>query len=114
MIFAYFAIIKKTSRYIGFIKTFTSPIKRIKSSGERFIFCLLIFASFNVNSQKVLKENLTKKKTFYWDFQNTKPQSIGSYYKDPLGETALEHGKWEYYDREGKLTEIRNYYAYKG
>ncbi len=79
----------------------------------RFIFCLLIFASFNANSQKVLKENLTKKKTFYWDFQNTKPQSIGSYYKDPLGETALEHGKWEYFDREGKLTEIRNYYKGK-
>ena len=79
----------------------------------RLFFCLLTLASLNAFGQKVLKENLTKKKTLYWDYQNAQPQSIGSYYKDPLGETTKEHGKWEYFDRSGKNTEIRNYYKGK-
>lgn len=63
--------------------------------------------------QPVLKENLTKKTTIYWDYYKTQPRSVGAYFKDPLGETNKEHGKWEYFDKEGKLLEVRNYYKGK-
>lgn len=79
----------------------------------RICFIALMFVSLSAFSQKVLKENLTKKSTQYWDFQKKQPMSVGSYYKDPLGETTKEHGKWEYYDRLGKLEEVRNYYKGK-
>lgn len=59
---------------------------------------------------KVLKENLTKKESLFWDFNKTKLQAIGSYYTDKLGNTTMKHGKWLYYDKDGKLEEERNYY----
>lgn len=58
----------------------------------------------------VLKENLTKKETLYRDFNKTKVQSVGAYYKDKLGTTTMKHGKWIYYDRDGKVEEERDYY----
>lgn len=79
----------------------------------KFSFLFVFFVAFQTTAQLVLKENLTKKKSLYWDFNQTQLQAIGSYYKDPLGETTKEHGKWEYYDRYGKLEEIRNYYKGK-
>lgn len=79
----------------------------------KFSILFMFFIAFQTTSQTVLKENLTKKKSLYWDFNQTQLQAIGSYYKDPLGETTKEHGKWEYYDRYGKLEEIRNYYKGK-
>lgn len=75
--------------------------------------CLLAFVSLSVCGQTVLKENLTKKTTIYWDYRKTQPREIGAYYKDPLGETNKHHGKWEYFDKEGKLLEVRNYYKDK-
>jgi antitoxin component YwqK of YwqJK toxin-antitoxin module len=79
----------------------------------RFLVLFFFFLYFNSYSQKIAKENLTKKYSFYWDFYKTKPQSIGSYYKDLLGETTLKHGKWEYFDEQGNTVEIRNYYKDK-
>jgi len=61
-------------------------------------------------SQVVLKENLTKKESLYWDFNKTQLQSTGCYYKDEVDETTEKHGKWLYYDRLGILEEERNYY----
>ncbi len=69
-----------------------------------------IFCSVSVFCQIANKENLTKKVTFYWDFNRTQILSTGSYYKDELSETTEKHGKWLYYDRFGVLEEERNYY----
>lgn len=78
------------------------------------LFLLLVQTAFSqkeeVAQYKVLKENLTKKEYLYWDFNKTKVQSVGSYYKDKSGETTMKHGKWIYYDREGKIEEERDYY----
>ncbi len=74
---------------------------------------LFLFSTLNTFSQEILKENLTKKKSFFWDYNKIKLQSIGSYYKDPLGETTLKHGKWEYFDEKGNSLEIRTYYKDK-
>ncbi len=74
-----------------------------------WILFLLILPNL-LFSQEVLKENLTKKVTLYWDFNRTQPQAVGSYYKDKLDETTEKHGKWLYYDRMGVLEEERNYY----
>jgi len=79
----------------------------------RIFLCLLMLSSFSIFGQVVLKENLTKKKTTYWDFNKTKKQSVGAYYKDQLGETDKQHGKWEYFDQFGNLQEVRNYYRGK-
>ena len=73
-----------------------------------FILCLI--SSLSVLSQEILKENLTKKESLYWDFAKTKIQARGAYYKDPLGETTLKHGKWEYYDKDENVIEVRNYF----
>jgi uncharacterized protein len=77
--------------------------------------CLLFVGliHFYAFQQKVLKENLTKKETQYWDFHKTKPMSIGTYYKDQIGKTTQKHGKWEYFFKEGGLEEVRNYYLDK-
>ncbi len=61
-------------------------------------------------SQIILKENLSKQHTNYWDYNKLKVLSTGKYYVDQLGETTEEHGKWLYYDREGAIEEERNYY----
>jgi len=79
----------------------------------KFSFVCSLLLSYVVFSQEIFKENLTKKETFYYDFLKTKPQSRGAYFKDPLGETTLKHGKWEYYDENEKVIEIRNYYKDK-
>ncbi len=79
----------------------------------KILFSLLISIQFYAGAQEILKENLTKKQSFYWDFNKTQPQSIGSYYKDALGETNFKHGKWEYFDEKGNTIEIRNYYKDK-
>lgn len=73
--------------------------------------CLLwSMLPFSSLSQIILKENLTKQHTDYWDFNKVKPQATGKYYKDQMGETTEQHGKWIYYDREGEIEEERNYY----
>ena len=82
-----------------------------KSSMMKFAFSLLALLFVNVAfGQEVLKENLTKMKSVYWDFNKTQIQARGKYYKDELGETFEKHGKWTYYDRLGEIEEVRNYY----
>ncbi len=74
-----------------------------------FIF-VVVQTAFNQDEYKVLKENLTKKESLFWDFNKTQIQSLGSYFVDNLGATSMKHGKWIYYDRDGKIEEERNYY----
>ena len=77
----------------------------------RIITCLVIlFLGVNANAQKIEKENLSKQKQTYWDFNHVQVQSAGKYYTDALGETTNEHGKWKYFNRLGELEEERNYY----
>lgn len=78
-----------------------------------FLYISLIFFSFDATTQIVVKENLSKKKSFYHDFARTNLESIGSYYIDFLGESTEKHGKWLYYDKAGELIEERNYYRGK-
>lgn len=80
---------------------------------NKILSLLFILVSLHTFSQEIFKDNLTKKKSFYWDFNKIKPQSTGAYYKDPLGETTFKHGKWEYFDENGNTIEIRNYYKDK-
>lgn len=76
------------------------------------VFCILFFSSLSF-SQTIRKENLTQKVSNYYDFQKTRLESTGSYYKDVLGETNEQHGKWLYYDKNGVEVEERNYYRGK-
>jgi len=70
---------------------------------------LLILISITSFGQVVLKENLTKKVSLFWDFNKLQLQATGSYYKDEIDETTDKHGKWLYYDRLGELEEERKY-----
>jgi len=75
--------------------------------------CALFLFSLHGNkacAQEILKENLTKQQTSYWDFNKVRVRATGKYYKDILGETTDEHGRWLYYDREGVVEEERHYY----
>lgn len=75
-----------------------------------FIFLVCTCYSF---SQEINKENLTPKIRNYYDFKKTQLESVGSNYKDLLGETSDKHGKWLYYDKGGVQIEERNYYRGK-
>ena len=70
----------------------------------------VIFICLNSFGQEIKKENLSKQKQTFWDFNKTQVQSSGKYYVDHLGETTDEHGKWVYYDRHGVIEEVRSYY----
>ena len=74
---------------------------------EKILVLLVICFSLVCKAQTVKKENLTEKDKLFWDFKKTKIQSVGSYYKDRLGETRDKHGKWEYYNEFGDIEEIR-------
>ena len=77
----------------------------------KIITCLIfLFSVVYVNAQKIEKENLSKQKQTYWDFNHIQVQSAGKYYVDELGETSNEHGKWKYFSRLGELEEERNFY----
>ena len=74
---------------------------------------VVLFPLF-LGAQLVIKpENLTKKENTYWDFNKTQIQSTGSYYQDILGATQDKHGKWNNYDKFGKIEEERNCYRGK-
>jgi antitoxin component YwqK of YwqJK toxin-antitoxin module len=74
-------------------------------------FIALMLVSFAFHAQEIVKEELSKQKQTYWDFNKTQIQSRGKCYVDPLvGETEDEHGKWIYYDRLGEIEEVRHYY----
>jgi uncharacterized protein len=91
---------RANSRYIGMTNVFMKHIA----------FLLLILSTSFLYAQTIKKENLTKRQFFYYDAAKLKVESEGCYYKDPLGETTLRHGKWKFYDREGDLAEERNYF----
>ncbi len=75
-----------------------------------FLSFLLIMLVGATHAQLVEKENLTKMKSTYWDFNRTQIQARGKYYVDELGETTEKHGKWTYFDRLGEIEEVRYYY----
>ena len=68
---------------------------------------LLIFFSFSSVAFGQVKHKLVIN---YWDFNKSNVMSRGFYFVDEFtGETTLEHGKWNYWNKNGKLTEVRNY-----
>lgn len=71
---------------------------------------LFLFSSSCSFGQQVKKENLSKQKQTFWDYNKLQIQSQGKYYVDQFGETTEKHGKWLYYDRKGTIEEVRNYY----
>ena len=47
----------------------------------------------------------------FWDFEKTQVREKGFYWADEFyGETNDKHGKWEYWDRQGRLEEVHNYW----
>ncbi|MBL4862400.1 MAG: hypothetical protein JKY09_05215 [Crocinitomicaceae bacterium] len=77
----------------------------------KHVILISIFAfSTAVFGQEIKKENLSKQKQTYWDFNKTQIQSRGKYYVNEFGETTDKHGKWTYYDKFGEIEEVRNYY----
>jgi uncharacterized protein len=79
----------------------------------KFVCILFSFLSFSLAAQVVKKDNLTPKVKNFYDFEKTKLESTGCYYKDLLGTSTDKHGKWLYYDRYGVQVEERNYYRGK-
>jgi len=76
----------------------------------KFLSIVLLIVPFLVfGQQNIKKENLTKPEFSYWDFSKKRIQSVGSFYKDQLGETKDKHGVWKFYDKFGILEEERNY-----
>lgn len=76
-----------------------------------FCLSLLIGFAFWVKAQKILPENLGPKVKLYWDAENKKVHSTGSYYTDEIRpETTEKHGKWLFYSLTGTLEEERYYY----
>lgn len=83
---------------------------------NRIFFILLVFVPFLSLSQNIFeikRENCTKVNTLFWDYNKTKIQAEGCYYKDEQGESKEEHGLWKYYNKFGGLEEERNYYRGK-
>lgn len=74
----------------------------------RYFLPVFIFSA--LHAQEIPKENLTKIDKTYWDYNKSKVQSEGRYFKDKLGETVEKHGKWTYYDKYGAIEEYRNYH----
>lgn len=70
----------------------------------------IFFISLSSSAQEINKENLSKQKRTYWDFNKSQIQSKGKYFMDEFGETTEKHGEWTYYDRLGEIEEVRNYY----
>lgn len=77
------------------------------------LILLFLFVPFVFSAQEIRKENLTKKRRFYYDAKQDKLESEGCYYTNPLGETTEKHGKWSYYSPEGYLQEERTYFRGK-
>lgn len=76
----------------------------------RISLLLVMFVSYSSFAQEIKKENLSKQKQTYWDYNKLQIQSRGKNYVDQFGETTEKHGKWVYYDRKGAIEEVRNYY----
>lgn len=80
----------------------------------KLFLIVVLFSISDVVAQEedysVLKENLTKKESLFYDYNKINIQSIGAYYVDKLGKTTMKHGEWLYFNRDGKIEEKRNYY----
>jgi uncharacterized protein len=81
---------------------------------RHLIFALFVLMGSSIGfAQEILKENLSKPVINYWDFEKTKILSEGSYFVDFRGVSTEKHGVWKYYDKNGNLEEIQNYYRNK-
>lgn len=76
------------------------------------ILCLILLGN-TLTAQLILKENLSKKQSTYWDFQQKQLLSVGSFFKDDKEVTTDKHGQWLFYDRLGNLEEERNFFRGK-
>ncbi len=78
---------------------------------KNWFLSLILFGSMPVFSQLIDPENLSPKVKIYWDANNRKVHSVGSYYVDDITlESTEKHGKWMYYSIDGVLEEERYYY----
>jgi antitoxin component YwqK of YwqJK toxin-antitoxin module len=78
---------------------------------KNWFLSLILFGSMPVFSQLIDPENLSPKVKIYWDANNRKLHSVGSYYVDDITlESTEKHGKWLYYSMDGVLEEERFYY----
>lgn len=78
---------------------------------KNWFLSLILFGSMPVFSQLIDPENLSPKVKIYWDANNRKVHSVGSYYVDDITlESTEKHGKWMYYSMDGVLEEERYYY----
>lgn len=78
---------------------------------KNWFLSLILFGSMPVFSQLIDPENLSPKVKIYWDANNRKLNSVGSYYIDDITlESTEKHGKWLYYSMDGVLEEERFYY----
>ena len=78
---------------------------------KHILFIIAVFVSLvSLGQREIKKENQTKTKRTYWDFNKSQIQSRGRYFTDEQGETTDNHGEWVYYDRFGEVEEVRNYY----
>jgi antitoxin component YwqK of YwqJK toxin-antitoxin module len=73
----------------------------------KLLLLFVILSGFSADAQKTPKP---KMQIDFWDFEKKHMKSRGFYYADLFyGETTLKHGKWEYWDREGRLLDVQNY-----
>lgn len=78
---------------------------------KNWFLSLILLGSMPVFSQLIDPENLSPKVKIYWDANNRKLHSVGSYYVDDITlESTEKHGKWLYYSIDGVLEEERFYY----
>ena len=83
----------------------------------RFVFMKYLWLFFLVSlsqalhAQRVLPENLGPKAKVFWDANNKRIHSTGSYYLDEINPTTTEkHGKWTFYALDGSIEEERFFY----
>ena len=75
------------------------------------LFLLLLFVNPAFLGQKILPENLSPKVKLYWDSNNKRIHSTGSYYVDEFNpKTTEKHGRWFFYSLDGTLEEERYFY----
>ena len=75
------------------------------------LFLLLLLVNPALLCQKILSENLSPKVKLYWDSNNKRIHSTGSYYVDEFNPITTEkHGRWLFYSLDGTLEEERYFY----
>ena len=75
------------------------------------LFLLLLLVNPRCLGQKILPENLSPKVKLYWDSNNKRRHSTGSYYVDDFNpKTTEKHGRWLFYSLDGTLEEERYFF----